>query len=64
MLVTRSSVASLQAKQGLPLGTQMVGWLTLGEFVGLSFTPRSIPLRFVPHRLVAGIPAYRWTTPI
>ncbi|KAK0305577.1 Glycosyl phosphatidyl inositol anchor synthesis [Friedmanniomyces endolithicus] len=29
MLVTRSSVASLQAKQGLPLGTQMVGWLTL-----------------------------------
>ncbi|KAK0888501.1 Glycosyl phosphatidyl inositol anchor synthesis [Friedmanniomyces endolithicus] len=39
MLVTRSSVASLQAKQGLPLGTQMVGWLTLGEFAGLSSTP-------------------------
>ncbi|KAK3644614.1 Glycosyl phosphatidyl inositol anchor synthesis [Elasticomyces elasticus] len=29
MLVTRSSVASLQAKQGLPLGTQLVGWFTL-----------------------------------
>lgn len=29
--VTRSSVASLQAKQGLPLGTQMVGWATLGK---------------------------------
>ncbi|KAI9888145.1 MAG: Glycosyl phosphatidyl inositol anchor synthesis [Watsoniomyces obsoletus] len=27
MLVTRSSIASLQAKQGLPLGTQVVGWL-------------------------------------
>lgn len=31
MLVTRSSVASLQAKQGLPLGTQMLGWVVLGE---------------------------------
>ena len=30
MLVTRSSVASLQAKQGLPVGTQVVGWLVLG----------------------------------
>lgn len=30
MVVTRSSVASLQAKQGLPLGTQVVGWLVLG----------------------------------
>ncbi|KAK5138104.1 hypothetical protein LTR08_004798 [Meristemomyces frigidus] len=29
MLVTRSSVASLRAKQGLPLGTQWVGWFTL-----------------------------------
>lgn len=29
MLVTRSSVKSLQARQGLPLGTQTVGWLVL-----------------------------------
>ena len=31
MIVTRSSVTSLQAKQGLPLGTQVVGWGTLGK---------------------------------
>ena len=31
IFVTRSSVASLQAKQGLPRGTQLVGWSTLGQ---------------------------------
>lgn len=30
MAVTRSSVISLQGKQGLPKGNQIVGWLTLG----------------------------------
>jgi len=30
MLVTRSSVVSLQAKLGLPRGNQIVGWLILG----------------------------------
>ena len=29
MIVTRSSVASIQAKRGLPVGNQMVGWLVL-----------------------------------
>ncbi len=29
MFVTRSSIASLQAKRGLPLGNQVVGWLIL-----------------------------------
>ena len=29
MIVTRSSVASLQAKAGLPLGNQVVGWTIL-----------------------------------
>lgn len=29
MVVTRSSVTSLQAKQGLPVGNQVAGWLVL-----------------------------------
>ena len=29
MIVTRSSAASLQAKRGLPLGNQVVGWTIL-----------------------------------
>ena len=32
MIVTRSSVASLQAKQGLPVGNQVVGWTVLGRY--------------------------------
>lgn len=31
MIVTRSSIRSLQAKQGLPIGNQVVGWLVLGR---------------------------------
>lgn len=31
MVVTRSSALSLQAKQGLPRGNQIVGWLVLGK---------------------------------
>lgn len=37
ILVTRSSVQSLQAKQGLPLGNQMVGWLIFGKFINADF---------------------------
>lgn len=32
MVVTRSSVASLQAKTGLPLGTQIVSWAVFGVY--------------------------------
>ena len=39
MVVTRSSVASLQAKRGLPLGNQVVGWLVLCILTSTSPTP-------------------------
>lgn len=31
IIVTRSSIASLQAKAGLPLGNQVVGWFVLSK---------------------------------
>lgn len=31
MVVTRSSVSSLQAKRGLPLGNQVTGWVVLSK---------------------------------
>jgi phosphatidylinositol glycan class N len=31
MVVTRSSALSIQAKQGLPFGNQIVGWTVLGK---------------------------------
>jgi GPI ethanolamine phosphate transferase 1 len=36
IIVTRSSAMSLQAKEGLPLGNQVVGWLVLGKDADLS----------------------------
>jgi len=32
MIVTRSSIASIQAKKGLPAGNQSVGWFVLSTF--------------------------------
>ena len=30
MIVTRSSINSIQAKRGLPVGNQVIGWILLG----------------------------------
>ena len=52
MAVTRSSVASLQAKQGLPLGTQMVGWFTYVASLVVPFLHALSPQDHYLHRLV------------
>lgn len=31
LVVTRSTVSSLQAREGLPFGNQVVGWFVLGK---------------------------------
>jgi phosphatidylinositol glycan class N len=51
MLVTRSSVFSLQAKQGLPLGTQVVGWITLVASFVVPFLHALQPQDHYLHRL-------------
>lgn len=50
--VTRSSILSLQAKRGLPLGNQVVGWLVLITSVLLPFVHRISPNNHYLHRLV------------
>ncbi|KAF2718595.1 PigN-domain-containing protein [Polychaeton citri CBS 116435] len=52
MAVTRSSVASLQAKQGLPLGTQAVGWITLIVSLTVPFLHALAPRDHYLHRLM------------
>lgn len=32
VIVTKSSIESLQSRNGLPLGNQVVGWIVLGEY--------------------------------
>ncbi|KAJ9606930.1 Glycosyl phosphatidyl inositol anchor synthesis [Cladophialophora chaetospira] len=52
VFVTRSSVASLQAKKGLPLGNQVVGWVVLLSSLILPFVHRLAPNKHYLHRLV------------
>ena len=40
MIVTWSSIASLQAKRGLPLGNQVVGWLVLSTKSPILFSSK------------------------
>ncbi|KAI9892494.1 MAG: Glycosyl phosphatidyl inositol anchor synthesis [Vezdaea aestivalis] len=50
--VTRSSVQSLQAKNGLPLGTQTVAWLVFLASPALLSLHRLQPNNYYLHRLV------------
>lgn len=52
IIVTRSSIASLQAKQGLPLGNQVVSWLCLIASMVLPFVHRLAPNHHYLHRLM------------
>ncbi|KAL9584684.1 MAG: hypothetical protein Q9212_001967 [Teloschistes hypoglaucus] len=52
MIVTRSSVASLQAKRGLPLGNQVMGWLVLITSLAVPFLHSLQPNNHYLHRLV------------
>lgn len=52
MIVTRSSVASLKAKAGLPLGAQVTGWVVLISSLLLPFAHSFSPNNHYLHRLV------------
>jgi GPI ethanolamine phosphate transferase 1 len=52
IIVTRSSIASLQAKKGLPLGNQVIGWFCLISSVTLPFAHRLAPNSHYLHRLM------------
>ncbi|PGH15050.1 GPI ethanolamine phosphate transferase 1 [Polytolypa hystricis UAMH7299] len=52
VIVTRSSVASLQAREGLPLGNEVVGWFTMAASLIVPFIHRFYPNNNYLHRLV------------
>jgi GPI ethanolamine phosphate transferase 1 len=52
MVVTRSSALSLQAKQGLPRGNQIVGWLVLVISLLMPLAHRLQPNTHYLHRLL------------
>ena len=52
MFTTKSSIASLQAKRGLPPGNQAVGWIVLILSLSLPFLHRLYPKPHYLHRLV------------
>ncbi len=52
IMVTRSSIVSLQAKKGLPLGGQILGWLTLTASLSLPFVHKLRPNNHYLHRLI------------
>ncbi|KAJ5225445.1 GPI ethanolamine phosphate transferase 1 [Penicillium chermesinum] len=52
LVVTRSSVSFLQARQGVPFGNQIVGWTVLASSLALPFFHRLYPNSHYLHRLM------------
>jgi GPI ethanolamine phosphate transferase 1 len=52
IIVTRSSIASLSTKKGLPLGSQVIGWFTLVASLALPFVHKLRPNNHYLHRLI------------
>lgn len=52
MFITRSSALSLQAKQGLPLGNQVMGWVVLIVSLSMPLAYRFQPNNHYIHRLL------------
>ncbi|KAI9754353.1 MAG: Glycosyl phosphatidyl inositol anchor synthesis [Chaenotheca gracillima] len=52
MIVTKSSVASIQSKKGLPFGNQVVGWLVLVASLTVPLLHGLQPNNYYLHRLV------------
>jgi len=52
MVITRSSALSLQAKQGLPLGNQVLGWVVLATSFLVPLAYRLQPTTHYIHRLL------------
>lgn len=58
MIVTRSSVASIQARQGLPIGNQVIGWITLVASLVVPFLHALNPQDHYLHRLAVTFLAF------
>jgi phosphatidylinositol glycan class N len=52
LIVTRSTVTSLQARQGVPFGNIVVGWIVLVASLSLPFFHRLYPNSHYLHRLM------------
>ncbi|KMP06924.1 GPI ethanolamine phosphate transferase 1 [Coccidioides immitis RMSCC 2394] len=52
IIVTRSSIASIQAKKGLPFGNQIVGWIIMVSSLLLPFVHKLYPNSHYLHRLI------------
>jgi phosphatidylinositol glycan class N len=52
LIVTRSSIASLRTREGLPFGNQVVGFVVMAASVTLPFVHQLYPNSHYLHRLM------------